>query len=114
MIEIVNLKMENKEYKDECDRLSVLEAQNHTAWGRWFCDDGMLCTWVCTPKIGHSVVGKMFCFSKNVDDLRKLEQQQEFYELMSTKVWMGEDGLKQLKRAFKYLNKKSKVQDATS
>ena len=42
--------MDDKSYKSECDRLSELETQNHTAWGRWFIDDGLLCTWVILPE----------------------------------------------------------------
>lgn len=102
----IKLKMNDTEFKNECDRLATLEAQTHNSWGRWFLDDGLLCTWVCTPKIGFCVVDKMFCYSKWINDLKYKDQQEDFYKEMLFKEWMGENGLHDLKRAFKYLSKK--------
>jgi len=96
--------MDDKEYKDECDRLATIEVQNNSMYfWRWFIDDGMLCTWVCTPKIGFSVVGKLFRYEKSVDELKTKTDREEFVTLMQSKVWMGQKGLHDLNRAFKFI-----------
>jgi hypothetical protein len=100
--------LEKEGYKDRCDELATLEVQNiNTFFGRWFLDDGLLSTWVCVPKTGFSVVGKLFCYGKDILDLKTKDQQSDFYQLMAAKEWIGSRGLKSLLRAFKYLNKKS-------
>jgi len=99
--------MNDSEYKTECDRLSALEAQNHTSWGRWYIDDGLLCTWVCTHKIGFSVVGKLFRYEKSVDELKTKKDRDEFLVLMSEKCWIGQKGMHDLNRAFKFINKRA-------
>jgi hypothetical protein len=48
----------------------------------------------------------MFCYSKWINDLKYKDQQEDFYKEMLFKEWMGENGLHDLKRAFKYLSKK--------
>lgn len=98
--------LEQEEYEEDCDRLAELEVQDcFSSWGRWFIEDGMLATWVCSPPMAKLVMGKMFKYERSIEDLRSKDNQQEFYDLMLEKSWMGEKGLKDLKRAFRYLSK---------
>jgi len=98
--------LENEAYKDECDRLATLEVQDcHTSWGRWFIDDGMLSTWVVAPQTERLAVRKLFVYGFAVEKLHTEKGRRKFFELMQGKTWMGEVGLKSLKRAFKYLSK---------
>jgi hypothetical protein len=100
--------MKDKTYADQCDELSKIEAQNnHSSWGRWFLEDGMLCTWVCVPKTGFSVVGKLFRYEIETLKLKNKSEQDAMIEFLDEKNWMGEKGLKDLRRAFKFLNKKT-------
>ena len=102
--------LEKEGYKNFCDELSTTEAQNnHTSWGRWFLDDDMLCTWVCVPKMGVHVVGKMFVYEISVKLCRTEKQQEQWLQQMSEKNWMGQSGISDLKRAFKYISKKEKL-----
>jgi len=97
--------MNNKEFKDECDKLATLEAQTHTSWGRWFIDDGMLCTWVITPPLGIMPVNKLFRYDKSIDELKTNKDREVFLKLISDKEWLGLKGIRDLQRAFKYLRK---------
>jgi len=97
--------MKDMKYAEECDKLSKLETQNHTSWGRWFVCDGMLSTWVCVPKTGYSVVGKMFCYEREISNLKRKVDQDELVNLLEEKFWIGLDGLHDLQRAFKFINK---------
>jgi hypothetical protein len=65
----------------------------------------MLSTWVCTPKIGFSVVGKIFEYQKALDELKSKKGREEFIELMAIKDWMGEVGIKKLQQALKSIFK---------
>jgi hypothetical protein len=94
-------------YANKCDELAEDEAVNYDRhWGRWYLSDGMLSTWVCTPKIGVHVVQKLFEYQHLLDDLKSQKDRDEFIELMSSKEWMGESGLKKLKQTLKSLFKK--------
>jgi hypothetical protein len=95
--------LEAKGYADECDRLSTLEAQsNHTSWGRWFLEDGYLCTWVCVPS--QSAPYKCeYKYDFMIELCRTSEQKETWVLHMQDKNWMGEQGIKDLRRAFKYL-----------
>jgi hypothetical protein len=101
--------MENK-FKDECDRLSTLEAQNHTSWGRWFVDDGMLSTWVVLPEKENNPVKKLYVYDFSVEKFKTKSGREEILNQISEKEWMGEKGIKDLKRAIKYFTKKGVVE----
>jgi len=99
-------RLEDEAYKNKCDELSESEAVNYDKyWGRWYVSDGMLSTWVCTPKIGFSVVGKIFEYQKALDELKSKKGREEFIELMAIKDWMGEVGIKKLQQALKSIFK---------
>jgi hypothetical protein len=99
----------NKKYAVECDRLATIEAQNnHTSWGRWYIDDGYLSTWVCFPAIENNPVRKCYVYDFDINRAKTLQKQDWWIEHMKEKRWMGEQGIKDLKRAFKYLLKHSR------
>jgi hypothetical protein len=106
-----DISLSDDEYKDECDRLSTIEAQEyHTSWGRWFLEDGMLCTWVCVPKTGVHVFGTLFKYEVRFE--KKKSERKEWLDIVEDKAWIGERGLKDLKRAFKFLDKHGKMDNA--
>lgn len=99
--------MNDLEYKKECDRLSQLEIlEECVSFGRWFIEDNMLSTWICTPKIGRSVVGKLFLYQRSLDELKNKENREKFLEEIQEKVWLGDKGYKDLQRALKKIFKK--------
>ena len=101
--------LEVEAYKDKCDELSELEAQNnHTSWGRWFMDDGMLKTWVVLPERQNLPVETCRTFDIAIERCIGKTQRDFILEQLSTTNWCGSQGLHDLKRAFKYLTKKSK------
>ena len=98
--------LEDEAYKDECDRLATLEVQDcHTSWGRWFIDDGMLSTWVVAPQTERLAVRKLFVYGIAIEKCHTEKGRRQILEDMALKDWLGSDGLKSLKRAFKYLAK---------
>ena len=100
--------LEDVAYRDECDRLSELEVQDcYSSWGRWFLDDGMLCTWVCNPSTEGLPVMALYVYSIGIEKCDSVGKQAEVLKEMQQKSWIGSAGLKSLQRAFKYLAKKS-------
>lgn len=100
--------LEDESFKEECDRLSQKEVQDcFTSWGRWFLEDNMLCTWVCTPKSKVKVVGKLFTYNIAVEKLKDEQSRAEILQELETKPWLGREGLKDWQRAIKYLSKHS-------
>lgn len=98
--------IDHKTYSDECDRLSTLEVQEcFTSWGRWFIEDGMLSTWVVAPQTKFLAVRKLFVYGYAIEKLRSDEDQVEFLRQISEKTWLGEKGLRQLKRTLKYFKR---------
>jgi len=98
--------MDDKSYKSECDRLSELETQNHTAWGRWFLDDGLLSTWVILPESEFKPVKTNYVFSFSPQEYHTKVQQESIIERLMTEDFIGDQGIHDLKRAFKFLNKR--------
>jgi hypothetical protein len=105
--------LEIEAYKDKCDELSELEIASdasigYKVWGRWFISEGMLKTWIILPKRENLPVYKSYTFDFSLETCRTKEQQDFIIEHLMTEDWIGESGLKSLKRAFKYLTKHSK------
>jgi hypothetical protein len=97
---------DGKVYSDECDHLSTLEVQNcFTSFGRWFIEDNMLCTWVCNPEEKEQPLKKANLFCYDIEKLRSDKGQSEFLRQISEYDWLGEKGLRQLKRALKYFKR---------
>ena len=104
---------EKEAYANKCDELSELEAIRESengakVFGRWFLGDQMLCTWVCAPKIGVHVFGKMFLYEISPEMLQNEANLNVWIECLSEKDWMGESGINSLRKAFKFLTKKRK------
>jgi hypothetical protein len=100
------VKLNSKSYTDKCDELSTLEVQNcHTFIGRWFVEDQMLCTWICLPEEVNVPLKKANLFCYAVEKLRSDNGQSEFITQISECDWIGERGLKDLKRVLKYIKK---------
>ena len=88
----------DREYADECDRLSEQLATKRKAqgrcWGRWFEDDGFLVTYIARPPID----GAGFSRPDNYDIyLGRLSEDWEGH--MRGKTWLGSRGLADLCRA---------------
>ena len=100
----------DRKFADECDKLSTIEAQNsYTSWGRWFLDDGYLNTWICFPETDIKSVRRVDEYFIGIEKCRIQEQQDNWIKQLKGKRWIGEQGLKDLKRAFKYISKKEKT-----
>jgi hypothetical protein len=100
----------DKIYADKCDKLSTIEAQNnHTSWGRWFVEDGNLCTWVVLPETENLPVRKCYIYDFAIDIVKNGKGQEFWVNQLSEKNWIGEQGIKDLKRAFKYISKHGKI-----
>lgn len=98
--------LEDEFYKNECDKLATLEVQDcYTSWGRWFLDDGMLSTWVVAPQTERLAVRKLFVYGLMVENCLTENGRNRILENMQTKDWLGDRGIKDLKRALKYLAK---------
>jgi hypothetical protein len=65
----------------------------------------MLSTWVVAPQTERLAVRKLFPYYFSVEKCQTESERQEIFELMQSKIWIGSKGLKDLKRAFKYLIK---------
>lgn len=101
--------LEREGYSDKCDELSQIEAQNHhSSWGRWYMDDGNLCTWVCIPENEKHPVGKVYEYSFEVRGVTFQAWRDRWIQQMTEKKWMGKKGIHDLKKAFNYLTKKFK------
>lgn len=97
-------------YKEECDRLSTLEAQNnHSSFGRWFFEDGMIKTWVCIPKLENKPVDELYTFDFEITKYSKKKEQESLVEHLKTEDWISEKSIKDLKRAFKFLGKHGRI-----
>jgi len=107
--------LEDEAYRDECDRLAILEATResyNSTWGRWFIDDGMLSTWVVLPQKEFRPVKKDHLFQIRIREwCTSVGAQSQMLLFVTHQKWVGSSGLKDLKRAFKYLSKKQGVED---
>lgn len=87
----------DKEYADECDRLSKLEAQRtgKRHWGRWYLTKYALVTPSIHPKNGKPEVYKCQPYDIGLDRLKH----GRWLAHMAEKNWIGEQGMKDLERA---------------
>ncbi len=95
------------EWQDRCDEAAAREVANcNQFWGRWYMEDGMLCTWVCTPRTETLPVMKLYVYDVALEEIDDPAKQYKFYSKMQSKQWIGEKGLHDLKRAFKFILKR--------
>ncbi len=105
--------LEREAYSDECDRLAELEIPEYsTSWGRWFLEDGMICTYIILPKGVKNPVKRCDVYSFAVEKCLTQEQQIERLNEVAELDFVGSSGIKSLAKAFKYLSRKNKVEDS--
>jgi len=95
-----------QDYSDECDRLSILEVRDfRTNWGRWYLEDGLICTWVVLPHDTYSKVQPSHLYYFAVEDCQTEEERTAILEYLDTVTWLGRKGMKDLHKAFKEARK---------
>jgi hypothetical protein len=96
----------DRQYAAECDHLAAsLAAKHRCHCGRWYLDQGFLCTPVYRAPIGDIPGGCHEVYDFSLDRCRTEKSRQLWIEHMAEKNWMGEKGIADLKRAFNGLTK---------
>jgi hypothetical protein len=97
----------DESYKTFCDEAAWVEAveTGKEHFGRWFLDDGYLITLICMPQEGKSGYCK---FGKYYIDLPRLWK--DWYNHTAGKSWVGEQGLRDLAEALRFLRERYGVE----
>ncbi len=97
----------DKEYADECDRLSEIEANktHKRRWGRWYLKTSgglvSLDTKVCHPEQGDHPAWQSGDYDIVLNRCKTEAERRIWLEQMRKKTWIGEKGLQDLERALK-------------
>lgn len=91
----------NREYANECDRLSELEAvrTGKRHWGRWYLTKTSLVTRTSRPKVGESGIIRGGIYDIGLNRLNE-----NWLRHMSGKNWIGEKALQDLAEALSALS----------
>jgi hypothetical protein len=90
----------------ECDRLSATEANKFPHhWGRWYLEDGYLCTKIMRPQIGNHRGGSYEVYDIDTRACISKQSGQYWVDHMAEKNWISKQGLVDLEKAFEALLK---------
>jgi hypothetical protein len=94
--------LENEGYRETCDELSEKEvSMGIPHFGRWYIEDGYICTWVIVPQVENVPIHKLFIYDFAIEVCLTKERQEQWLEHMKEKNWIGEKGINDLKKLFK-------------
>ena len=105
-LEYPEVKEWDRQYAAECDRLAAGKAARYKRhWGRWYLDGRYLCTPVYRAPEGDFQGGCHEVYDFELSRCMSEAARRQWIGHMDEKLWMGEQGLKDLQRAFDELVK---------
>jgi hypothetical protein len=91
----------DKAYQAECDQLSEIRAAKYNRyWGRWYLNDEYLCTDIVRAPEGSFRGGCNEVYDIALSRCVSEKSRQRWILHMDEKRWIGDQGLKDLARAF--------------